>query len=385
MQTNKYSKYCTGCGLCKAVGFSELHRDKKGFFHPQKEDELNKICPASGIQCSLLDKNNIWGRNKGVYLGWTNDKELRDKASSGGIISQVACYLLENKYVDYVIQIGANKKNQTETELYFSKTIEEVKSHCGSRYSISSPLIDIDKIDCSKKYAFIGKPCDVTALHNYLECTPQLRESIRYVLSFFCMGVPSEQAQEKLLHELGCNECDSLTYRGNGWPGFTTAVDKNGKRYQMDYNSSWGKILGRDLMTACKYCIDGIGELADISCGDAWYLTDNNKPDFSEHEGRNVIFARTTIGQELLMKMKEKGQITIHEYDNYQEELPLIQTSQFNRRRDMLPRIMAMKVMLRPVPDYPVELLKSYSSGVKFKHKLKTFMGSCKRILKGGM
>lgn len=379
---SKFTQYCTGCGLCKAIGRSEIQKDERGFFHPVEEQNLHDLCPASGLQCSSFDKTNVWGRNHGVFIGWTNDRLLRQKASSGGITTQAACYLLENNYVDCVIHVGADEKDPTKTKLIYSRTAEEVKVHCGSRYSVSSPLLEVDKLDLQKKYAFIGKPCDVIALRNYMDILPELRKSILYVFSFFCMGVPSEKAQAKLLSELGCKNCKSLTYRGNGWPGFTTSEDADGKTAKMDYNSSWGRILGRDLMTACKYCVDGIGEMADISCGDAWYLTENQKPDFREHDGRNVIFARTEIGFQLLSEMKRKGVISMEEYGNYKQELPLIQTSQYNRRRQMLARILALRVLLEPAPNYPLSLLRSYASGMSFGDFFKTFAGTCKRIWK---
>ena len=46
--------------------------------------------------------------------------------------------------------------------------------------------------------------------------------------------------------------------------------------------------------------MDGTGELADIVCADFWQLDNNNHPDFSEHEGRNIIIARNELGKQLL-------------------------------------------------------------------------------------
>ncbi len=379
---SEYKKYCTGCGLCQALGKAELYPDKKGFFHPNTDTGIRGICPVSGVQCAAFDKTKIWGRNEGVFIGWSNDASLRKKASSGGTISQVLCYLLENQLVDGVIHIGADEKKPTKTVACISQTIEEVKERCGSRYAISSPLLIMNQIDPGKRYAFVGKPCDVVALRNYLKKSPEMKKAIRYLLSFFCMGVPSEQAQEKLLAKLGCSNCRTLTYRGNGWPGFTVATDGIGNTTQMDYASSWGNILGRDLMAACKYCLDGIGEMADISCGDAWYLTEDKKPDFHEHDGRNVIFARTEVGLELLNKMRNSGAIHLEEYDNYAEELPLIQTSQYNRRRQMLARIIALRVFGKSTPEYPLDVLKAFASGMKSKEFFRAFVGSCKRLWK---
>ena len=96
---------------------------------------------------------------------------------------------------------------------------------------------------------------------------------------------------------MGCDgKIKSLRYRGDGWPGYATATQYDGKVFKMDYNTSWGQILGRDIMKMCRFCLDGIGEMADISCCDAWYLTNDNKPDFSEADGRNAVFCRSKLG-----------------------------------------------------------------------------------------
>lgn len=381
-----YEKYCTGCGLCKALNKCELITDEKGFYHPtQPADILNKVCPVSGVHTMKLNCNDIWGRSNAVYLGWSNDPLLREKASSGGVISEIVRYLINSKKIDSVIHIGVDQLIPTKTKVFFSRTPEEAVSHCGSRYCISSPLSELDKLEKGKKYAFIGKPCDVVALRNYMELNPEYKKKIRYLLSFFCMGLPSDDAQKKLLEKLDCVECKSLNYRGNGWPGFATAIDKNGKKHQITYDESWGKILGRDLMPACRFCIDGIGEMADISCGDAWYLTSDNKPDFTEHDGRNVIFARTAVGNELLQEMKKRDIITLEEYKEYKKELPLIQSSQWNRRREMRDRILAMKLFFRECPSYNTQLLKFYSSSLSVKRRIAIILGTGKRIIKGKM
>lgn len=384
---NKYQKYCTGCGLCEACHKYKLVQDEKGFLHPSSNDKLlEKICPISGIHTSLLDSNNIWGRSKAVYLGWSNNTQTRYKASSGGVLTETACYLLSSGKVDAIIHIGEDKENPIKTRVFFSRTPEDVKAHSGSRYCISSPLLDLDKLDENKKYAFIGKPCDVVVLRNYMEINQRLKENIPYLLSFFCMGLPSDNAQQKLLNRLKCeNCCKSLEYRGNGWPGFATAIDDNGNTHSITYDESWGQILGRDLMPACKFCIDGIGEMADISCGDAWYISRDNIPDFSEHEGRNVVFARTNKGKDLLDEMKRQDIVSLETYENYEVELPVIQKSQWNRRREMRDRILTMKLFNKEYPSYNAKLLNSFAQSLSLMQKIRIFLSTSKRILKGKM
>lgn len=380
---NKYDKYCTGCGLCESIGVCDLIKDNKGYYHPSFQNSLlEKICPISGVQSYKLYADNIWGKSKSVYLGWSNNKDVRNRASSGGILTEVASYLLTSNKVDCVIHVGADSENPTKTKVFYSTSADDIILHSGSRYCISSPLSELYKLEENKKYAFIGKPCDVVALRNYMEINPTMKEKIIYLLSFFCMGVPSENAQDELLEKLNCKKCKSLQYRGNGWPGFTTATDDDGGIHQMTYDDSWGKILGRDLMPACRFCIDGIGEMADISCGDAWYLTNDNKPDFTEHDGRNIVFGRTKTGDELLNEVKKAGNISLNIYDDYKRELKLTQKSQFNRRRELKYRVYAMKWLLQPHPVYDKKILNDYSKDLSVKRKIEIVLGTIKRIIR---
>ncbi len=382
----KYKLFCTGCGLCQSIGQCTLEEDEKGFFHPKDGNNawFSKVCPASGCQMEHMDEKEIWGKYEEVYLGYSNNKNVQKKASSGGVISEIAAFLLKTGKVDEIIHVGADPIDPTRTKIYYSKTEDEILSRSGSRYAISSPLMEISLLEVGKKYAFIGKPCDVTALRNYMHINPKLQDQIPYLLSFFCMGLPSMQAQKNLLNALGCthDNCESLVYRGNGWPGYTTAIDKNGKEYRMEYEVSWGKYLGRDVMYACKFCADGLGEMSDISCGDAWYLQEDGTPDFSEKEGRNVIFARTVKGKELLNEIEKEGCIKCTTYNQFKTELALIQKSQLQRRQEIRMRILAMKVLGKSTPSYESGKLRAYSQGLSLKRKLRVFAGTIKRILK---
>ena len=387
MVDKRVSEYCTGCGLCVSQHKAVLNKNQKGFVFPVTGDEewLKKVCPTMSILESDRDIKKIWGREEGVYLGWSTNSLLRNKASSGGILTGLASFLLDEKKVDCVIHTCKSAANPTQTEICYSYTREELEDRCGSRYAISHPLAELNKIDPKKIYAFIGKPCDIVALKNYMKLNPKLEKIIPYTMSFFCMGVPSEKAQKNLLARLGCktNGCKDIQYRGNGWPGFTTAVDENGKEYQLDYDTSWGQILGRDLMPVCRFCLDGVGELADVACGDAWYLTDQGQPDFSEHAGRNVIFARTIKGLELIHCAQEKRYIDTEEYSDYEDNLMKIQKSQYDRRVSMRARVLALNMLGKPCPMYPHKILRMYSLKLNKIKQLRICWGTCKRILKG--
>lgn len=377
--------YCVGCGLCQSMKQATLGINDKGYLYPVSGNIkwLSQICPCEGKQQKEMDFDNIWGRTKKVYYGWSMNDKIRSIASSGGVLTEIAAFLLESQIVDAIIHVCADPNDPTRTICCISNCTDQLISRCGSRYSISHPLSNISEIDLKKRYAFIGKPCDIVSLKNFMKIDVSISKAIIYTLSFFCAGLPSVDSQKKLLDELGCKkeECISLRYRGDGWPGYTTAIDKKNNKYQLNYGTSWGRILGRDIMKMCRFCLDGIGEMADISCGDAWYLTKDNKPSFEESVGRNIIFARSNMGLDLIEIMAQEEKIHIEETDT--DILKYIQEYQYNRRASMLDKLLAMKLFGKSIPKYSFRRMFKYWSKMSIKKHYDIFIGTCKRIIKG--
>ena len=376
-------KYCCGCGLCN--NFKEGICDNKGFFRPNKnitvEEFDKKYC-----YCNLItktDKSSLWGEIKETYYGYSTNDLIRNKASSGGILTAIASFLLRKKIVDCIIQIKVNDNNPLTTKVVWNTNENDVIKCCGSRYTASASLIDIlNKIDLSKKYAVIGKPCDIRVLREYINQNKEL-DNIIYLLTFFCAGTPSKQANKELVRKMNIDEKElkEFSYRGNGWPGKTTGITNEGIISTTDYEESWGKILGRDIQKICRFCWEGVGEAADISCGDGWYLKDN-KPDFEEQEGRNIIFARTIKGNELLKEMFEFGEIKLEKLNSI-EEIKYMQPGQYMRKSSMFASILAMRIMGKDAPKYKLYELSKYSKNISLKDNLKIFVGTIKRILNG--
>ena len=93
----------------------------------------------------------------------------------------------------------------------------------------------------------------------------------------------------------------------------------------MSYPDSWGKILGRQLQFRCKICADGVGELADIACGDAWYTVDD-QPDFEERPGRSLILCRTEVGRGVVSEAEKAGYLVTEPF--YMWDIEAIQPYQ---------------------------------------------------------
>lgn len=392
MKDNKYFKhYCTGCGLCQSVVGTKMVRTDKGFLEPneitEKDSEFMKnICMASGAYWKSSSEFKVWGTVvEQPFYAYSSDPIVRKKASSGGVVSEIAIYLLENHLVDGIIETRVSFNSVIKTQVVVNCSKEEILNCLGSRYTISSPLSDVHGLlEPGKKYAFIGKPCDVIAVRNWKNMNADINDRIPYLISFMCAGMPSRQAEEKLLSQLNTseNECDELVYRGNGWPGYTVARSKNEETGRMTYADSWGKILGRDVATACRFCYDGIGEAADIACGDGWYVEDG-KPDFNEHDGRNIVFVRTTTGKRITDAMLNSKAITCIPSEKPYEELIQIQNYQFTRRTTMREKLLALKISGRTIPNYSKTMMRQLGKEASLKSRIRIFMGTIKRLHEG--
>ena len=381
--------YCTGCGLC-VQGNEKSFIQRKGFNYPVIDKaNLNlckKVCPCFSDLKELYSDNNVWGNYKSIFLGYSTDEKIRHKASSGGAITSIALYLLETKLVDGVIHSVADDKRPWLTKTVCSKTSEEIKQGCGSRYTQSSPLKDFESyLEDGKKYAFIGKPCDVYSLNQYMRINHAIEDKIAVTISFFCAGQPSEPANLKLISELlqeDKGECVELNYRGNGWPGEASARSKSGRIGSMKYEKSWGKILGRDIKNICRYCMIGTGEPADISCGDAWKLTLDNKPSFEEGNGENVIFARTERGSSILLEAANKGYIQLKGFEDKVQNIRYIQPSQYDRKITMIAKLLGMKAFFKPTPQYNFGILFKLAKMSTLNRLFEVFRGTIGRIVR---
>ena len=383
---------CIGCGLCTNFSSSKMKYNSEGFlvvdkykhsnFEILEEDLTNKVCPGIKTYAKEVSSDNVWGDIKSLNLGYSTNNEIRRKGSSGGTITQTLVYLLEEKIVDYVIHIENHEENVLMNSVVITDNVRNIVSNTGSKYCPSSPMEEIiNKINLEKKYAFVGRPCDIVALQNYCNINREFSKAIVYKISFFCAGAPSLKGTKDILFRFGVDEGNlkSFRYRGNGWPGYTTAIDLDDKEYKMSYKESWGGILKNYVNTRCKICPDGIGLSADIVFGDGWDCDKNGYPKFIEGDGKSIVITRSVNGYKLLEQMSSHDKIKLEEF-NY-NNLKYVQPYQYHRRTTLEYRIKAMKLFGRYTPVYE-KSVKDACDIQTFKVKFKEFLGTIKRIIK---
>ncbi len=393
----KKSNLCSGCGLCASSNIShgkvKMMYSEAGYLRPYTVEDLSNeeenliadVCPGISVKHERIDSSYdpLWGPIVGIKTGFAVDKQIRFTGSSGGAISAILCYLLDQHEIDYVVHIGVSDHNPIQNQVKVSRNKNEVLENAGSRYAPSAPLVNIGQLlESPGKFALVGKPCDIVAMRKYAQKDKRIAEKIPYLLSFFCAGIPSIKGTYEILNRfhVSLDQVKSFRYRGNGWPGMTTITLKDGSKHEMSYNEAWGKILNKQLQFRCKICPDGTGEFADIACADAWTSDEKGFPLFTEGDGHSLIITRTEIGQKLLQKCLENNYLKVEDFDL--KNLEKIQPYQSNRKKMLLSRLSALFLLRKELPVYHAlglfQLARKSSYGKQFKN----FLGMTKRIMK---
>ena len=385
---------CSGCGLCASLAGAGVHMSYSapGYLRPvqtrsispETDALIDAVCPGMRLELRTQTPDNhlLWGPVVASRTGYAANDALRYTASSGGVISALLLHLLETGAVDYVIQIAAAGEHPARNVTTASADRADVWAAAGSRYAPSAPLEKLgEHLSGPGRFAVVGKPCDIAAVRALALRDPRVDEKIPMLLSFFCAGVPSTRGAEAIIEKLGTTAAETLSfrYRGDGWPGFATVVTKSGERRRMSYAASWGDILSKHLQFRCKICPDGSGGFADVVCGDAWESDDRGYPKFAERDGRSLIVSRTRRGEELVLAATAAG--VIHTAPLPVDRIAAMQPSQAKRKRLVLSRLLAMRIVGRTTPRYAGLRLREAALSAGLFDNARSFLGLIRRLV----
>jgi coenzyme F420 hydrogenase subunit beta len=362
---------CIGCGICQGIAGSDvihLQKSSSGFLHPHVMGTLGDtvietildVCPSMRVESlpqNLITpetrQDRIWGPYLRVLHGWASNLEERFEGSSGGVLTELAIYLLKKNIVDFILHAKSSVTEPIFGERHLSFTRKDVLNGAGSRYGPTAPLIDINQVlDRDQSFAFIGKPCDITALRNYARHNPRVNRQVKYWLSIVCGGFMPTGGTKNFLsaYDVELDQVASMRYRGRGFPGPTRVRTKNGRSVEATYYDFWGANYDRwPLPHRCKICPDSIGEGADIIAADPW---PGGGPDLatSKDPGTNVILVRTPSGLALLESAQKEGALEISNGVSI-ADLNDYQPHQVARKYAVWARFLGMKAANRLVPQ----------------------------------
>ena len=311
----------------------------KGRLEPK---EINKITPETfnkilnvclGVIVEGLPKEQVekkakhdlvWGYYLSLCYAWSTVNKIRFESSTGGLLNGLSLYLLESKKVKFISHTVADPEKPMRSISKFSYNKEDLLNSGGcSRYGPASPLDKFHKsLNLNQPFAFVGKPCDISAIRQLSKSDERVNKLCKYLLTLVCGGSTEFTKSQDFIESFKVKEeeLSIFRYRGYGNPGRIYIKTKDGREYDREYNSFWGEESTWRVHFRCKVCPDAIGESSDIAALDTWR---GGSPK-GEDEGFNAAIVRTQRGLDLLNEASTAGyihigdQLKIDDIDDFQ-------------------------------------------------------------------
>ena len=350
---------CIGCGLCQSItgkDLIEISMSSKGRLEPNELkkipsetfDKILNVCPGvivEGLpkeQVDIKAKHDlVWGYYLSLFYAWSTDEKIRFESSTGGLLNGLSLYLLESKKVKFILHTVTHpeKPMRSVSKLSYNKE-ELLNSNSCSRYGPASPLDKFhEALNLNQPFAFVGKPCDISAIRQLSKTDERVNKLCKYLLTLVCGGSTEFTKSQDFIESFKVKE-DELTtfrYRGFGNPGKMYIKTKDGREYDREYNSFWGEESTWRVHFRCKICPDAIGESSDIAALDTWR---GGSPK-EEDEGFNAAIVRTKKGLDLLNEAIKTGYIKKGDELKI-EDINDFQPHQVNKKKAAYARHLAM-------------------------------------------
>lgn len=286
---------CNGCGACV-----EICRNKAIHITDTlcaQNAEINSDLCVHCNRCFSVCPNNSqpeFRQPEKWYQGWANQSEIRRTSSSGGIAAALS--------VAFVRQGGAVCScARSEDGMFgfsFAETEEEAGKFTGSKYVKSSPYGVYDEINRRvknhKPILFIGLPCQVAAVRNYVR-----RSDCLYTVDLICHGTPSVRLLNMYLEERGYPPAriQSMKFRENN--RFYLSCDNKPVEPVGVYGRyTYSFLKGIDYTENCYSCAYAqIKRVSDLTIGDSW---GSDLPADEQEKGISLILCQSKQGEKLL-------------------------------------------------------------------------------------
>ena len=387
---------CTGCGACAGAFPAAIRmvddpvNGRRPVVAPSAAgraaaQKAATLCAGTGADFSNHAGADGFGPVLAAWSAHAFDTEIRHRGSSGGAVTALALFALEQGLVQGVAHIAARPDDPRLNAAVISHDRAGLMRGTGSRYAQASPAEALGQIAAGNTaVAFIGKPCDVASVHKSKAADPTLAAKLPLTIAIFCAGAPNLVATDRLLDRLAVPKDAmllDLRYRGHGWPGLMQARYRDAAGVEHDshgipYATGWGQILQSERRWRCRICTDHTGAFADISVGDPWHTPPKGETD----AGRSLVVARTPAGLRLVQAAIAAGVLVaevqpVDVIAKAQPNLVAAQGAVWGRR-------LAMRGFGMAVPaDRGLPLLKAWF-GLTLRSKLASVAGTARRILR---
>lgn len=319
---------CTQCGICVGICPTDaiyLHNhDRKGLI-PLVNEELctdcgicMKACPGWEVNFEALNEqlfatqpnDTFIGNYLEILSGYSNDKEVRYRGASGGIVTAILLDMIETGRAQGAVVVKMSNTHPLEPEILIARNRKEIIAAQQSKY-LPVPLGIVLKeiLKNNEKYALVTLPCHTHGLRKYENIKSALKEKIVLNIGLLCGFNPTLSSTKFLLRRAGVNNFNDIyeiKYRDGDWPCGFRAYMKDGSDHFLHGVERFLHAHYLFERRRCAICCDQMNEFADISVGDEWRLDDRG-----DKAGWCYVIPRTAIGKQILDDLKKRKIITL--------------------------------------------------------------------------
>ena len=298
---------CTGCFACRNICPNKaivVSLDKYGKTVPVIEESKCIGCNACRNVCPVHKPLKKYSAEYAI-AAWSNQPKDRELSSSGGAATVLSRSVIKQGGAVFGVTVsdGTVKyiKVNDQNGLDKIRGSKYVQSDVGYIYR------DVkEELETKKQVLFIGTPCQVAGLKNYLN---KDYENL-HTIDLICHGTPPiKYLQEYVEKRIKGRKYGTVSFRGK-YDFYLTIWDETGdnilykcrSNYDAYYRSFLDGLTYRDSCYQCTYsCLERV---SDITVGDFWGI-DRSKL-ANEYQGRiSLILPNTTKGKNLFNVCKD--------------------------------------------------------------------------------
>lgn len=283
---------CTDCDLCVRVC---------------PGDEFDFSAFHSALYGTPGDVTDTHGPFIRGVLSHSNDPDVRERSTSGGLVTGLLLHQLSAGQIDGVVCVGSDPETHWKGLPMVARSREELLSAMKSKYAISPTNASLSYVrENPGRYALVGLPCQVHGVRKAAELDPRIKERVVLTVGLFCHAAIEHEAFRVIMESLGerAPHVRRFTSRIGKHPGTPYVELDDGSSYPVYFGSREGyrpssieviNVLYR-LYTPvrCTTCFDGLSDFADISVGDPWMAPPDKSVDF--YQGWSFALLRSERG-----------------------------------------------------------------------------------------
>lgn len=326
---------CHRCGTCVGICPTDVLGVDDNEYPAVKSlsactdcDLCVKVCPgeefdSQSFSKELFDKElgaeDMHGSFQDAYLSYSTDEQIRENATSGGLVTGLLVSLLEQGLIDGAVLITSDKETPWKGSPVVARSKEEIIEASKSKYAISPTNVMLSEIrKVSGRYALVGLPCQIHGFLKAASLNPIFKQRVVLTIGLFCHAAVEHEPMDYIWKNIPGNkeEVEGFISRVGKHPGTPHIKFKNKKLEPVYFPKAKGyrpssmeviNVLYRLYTPArCLTCYDSTSEYADIAVGDPWMKAPD---DVNFLEGYSFCLARTKSGVDFLKQAENFGSI----------------------------------------------------------------------------